>query len=671
MSLPIRIRGNDAEPDLHRLSIVYDLRRVSVMEGLRAALTLFSLVAASEALALPFLQESALAAMFCCIADPGGPFRRRWPWLLGFAVVGGLQAGLFSLLRAQPEMIAVLVASAWVMAVAMLRIYGQAATQFAAMLTVSMVIALDHAEEPRVALGLGLAFAFGALWAMLIGLLLARLAPYEPARRSVSRLWDALAAEAADQRRILRDPAATEASWEAHARAHRRAVRLAIEAARELVLATLRERAPLTAAPAWVIRLEAGEQLFGALIALSDQLEASTEPELRTHADRLLRVLRPICLVLARAALSDSAVRLPRLQRGIDTLAEAAAAIEGPAGAAAKRIVDLVRVASLLAIPDGFLPKQSAMLQAPWRQRIIDPLRASLTFRAPAFRHALRAGTLSLVSFSVMLAYPTTYGHWLAITMIMTLQPFMALTWQRALERIGGTLVGGIIAAWLSLLVTGPISLAVAIIPLAFACFALRPAGFGLMVTFLTPLVVMLTELNRPGTSELEIAAMRALYTLAGGLMSIAGGLLLWPSKERARLRRALEAALVAHAGFVEAASIGSGVARRTAGRATVELEASLSRALLETSRSPARLQAALSADAALRRLAGLVTALHIARALPEEWRSWAGTALRALAAGTEPPPAPAEPGDNLARLARQVALIGGALSRFRGTAPG
>ena len=667
MRLPVRIRGNEAEPDLHRLSIVYDLRRLAPVEGLRAALVMFSLVVASEWLRQPLLVESALAGMFACIADPGGPVRRRLPWLLGFAVAGALQTVAFSLLRAAPVPVVLPVAALWVGVLAMLRVYGQPALQLGNMLIVSLVITLDRPETLPVAISLGLAYAFGALWALLMAVLVSRIARFEPERRSVARLWDALAAEAADMRALLRDAGSGEAAWEAHARAHRRAVRLAIEAAREAVLVSSRDLASAIAPPAWVIRLEAGEQLFGALIALSDQVEASTDASLRAHADRLLRVLRPICLVLARAALSDSAVRLPRLQHGVDTLAHAAAELPGAAGVAAMRIVDLVRVGALLSVADGFLPERARIL----RPRLLDPLRAAMTLRAPALRLALRAALLSAVAFAVMFAYPTVYGHWLAITLILTIQPFMALTWQRALERTGGTLLGGVIAAWLSLLVTGPVSLAVAVIPLAFFCFALRPVGFGVMVTFLTPLVVVLLELGRPGTSEIEIATMRALYTLGGGLLAIAGGLLLWPSREPARLRLALEAALLAHAGFAEAAPAQATIARRAAGRATLELEASLSRALLESSRSAVRLQSALSVDAAIRRLAGLITALHLSASLPAEWGAWAGTALRTLADGREPPAPPAGADDNLARLVRQVAMIGGALARFRQTVPG
>ena len=43
------------------------------------------------------------------------------------------------------------------------------------------------------------------------------------------------------------------------------------------------------------------------------------------------------------------------------------------------------------------------------------------------------------------------YAHWLTITLIVTMQPYFAVTFARALERIGGTVLGGLIAAALGL----------------------------------------------------------------------------------------------------------------------------------------------------------------------------------------------------------------------------
>ena len=261
------------------------------------------------------------------------------------------------------------------------------------------------------------------------------------------------------------------------------------------------------------------------------------------------------------------------------------------------------------------------------------------------------------------------------------MQPFYALTWQRALERIGGTVLGGVLAAFIALVCTTPLAIAAALFPLAVVAFTVRSVNYGAFISLLTPLVVLLTEFSQPGTGELYIAALRAFYTLAGG---VSGGprlpLTLWPSWEPDRMKRELRKAINAHAAFAQAELsllLGEGDdptvdrARRAAGVASNNLETSLSRALNEPRRSQREeLQSAMVVDAALRRMAGRLSALqldpHHADGISPEalrtWQSWIANALTALADGASVPAArpPGRAPDALLRIARQIELLDG-----------
>ena len=105
-------------------------------------------------------------------------------------------------------------------------------------------------------------------------------------------------------------PGARETEWDRHAREHRRTVRTAIETARDAVLTAVRTRGPVSAraAQTW-IRLEAADQIFGALIALSDLLQDETRAEVRDAASRMLRLLRPVLLLLGEAIVTETAKR--------------------------------------------------------------------------------------------------------------------------------------------------------------------------------------------------------------------------------------------------------------------------------------------------------------------------------------------------------------------------
>ena len=240
------------------------------------------------------------------------------------------------------------------------------------------------------------------------------------------------------------------------------------------------------------------------------------------------------------------------------------------------------------------------------------PLRANLTGSSAPFRHAIRAAVAAGPALVITLMSGNAYAHWLTITLVLTLQPFFALTWQRAVERIIGTVLGGMVAAGLALMIDSPLATAAALFPLAVMAFAVRYVSFGLFMACMTPLVVLLSEIGRPGESELLIAGMRALYTVLGGALAVLGCAVLWPSWEPGRLSRELRGALEAHAAYADtelAMLLGEQLAtaldamRRASGVASNNLEASLARALQEPRRSSARtgLEAAMVVDAARR----------------------------------------------------------------------
>ena len=252
------------------------------------------------------------------------------------------------------------------------------------------------------------------------------------------------------------------------------------------------------------------------------------------------------------------------------------------------------------------------------------------------------------------------------------------------MERIGGTVLGGLVASVIALLVQSPLATAAALFPLAVLALSVRYVSFGLFMAGMTPLVVLLSELGRPGATEFEIAAMRAAYTLGGGVLAVLGCWVLWPSWEPDRVQRELQNSLRAHAAYAdlelrvllgEASAAELDAARRAAGVASNNLEASLSRALQEPRRNArAGLQTAMVVDAALRRLAGRLSAIQHDPTLsgaagPEAlgaWRAWLSQAFAALAGGAPLPgdPPAAEGAGPLARIARQLELMDGALRR-------
>ena len=138
-----------------------------------------------------------------------------------------------------------------------------------------------------------------------------RIHPFRPARRAVAEVFRRMGVLAGDLSGLIAAtstlPARVSEAWADHARGHRRHVRDGIELARTLVLDTVRARGQSSARSGQtLIQVEAADQLFGGLIALSDVLEFAG-PGSRATAVRLLHTLR---LLLAAIA-DDTGADLP------------------------------------------------------------------------------------------------------------------------------------------------------------------------------------------------------------------------------------------------------------------------------------------------------------------------------------------------------------------------
>ena len=702
----LRGRGTLTNPglDLTRLPIGLDPRGLSLVDVVRAALAFGLIILLHEWFPWPPLLTVALAANLACFADAGGPMRSRLLVLTVFSVLGGFIWGLFGLIQPLGPVPVVPLAGIVIFGCTYARVWGVQAQAAGNVLVLVLCFALDRPLTPDQALVAGLVFTAGGLWATLLALLLWRLHPYRPTHRAVAEVWRRLTRLCDDledlaslawpekpetrnagggARQVFDRQTFDLQAFDRHARAHRRGVREAIEQARTVIvdLARSRERISDRTAQA-LIRLEAAEQIFAALIALSDLVEGEPDPRRRRMARRFLRRLRPLLGVIARAIRDDSAIDLARLERAIDRGTRRLAHDRGLHDLAT-RILDRVRIGAKLSTPDGYRPGGALLGRAslPLGTRLLGPLSTNFTVASANLRHAVRATVVAAPALWATLVWAGPFAHWLTMTVVLTMQPFYAATWQRALERIGGTVLGGLIGAILASFATSPLALAALVFPLSIIGFAARQVSYGVFIACLTPLVVLLVEVVEPGHGSWEVAGMRALLTLLGGLIAVASALVLWPIWEPDQVRLELRKAVRAHAAFARAVlcagpeAEASGLraqAARGAGLALNDLEAALARALQQprAGRHP-QVEAAMVADATLRRISARLMALRYAVEVadPEALAAWSGwiTATLSNLGGEDEDPSPPMPSvprsDGLTRLVAQIELLGETLA--------
>jgi uncharacterized membrane protein YccC len=674
---------------LERWSVKFSPEAASLSEGLRAAAACASLAAVAVLRHNPDLAWAAVMAFWTCMVDPGGPSRIRARTLGIFTVAGTLVAVLsagmasFGLVPAAATLLAVATLSSF------LRVYGAEAATLSNLLVVCAVVTIARPlGDPRALLAFAGLCLTGCLWASLLSLTIWRIHPYAAARTALGQVYRRLAALAVDLARVA-TTAADEQDWAAHAQHHRGGVRLAIEEARRLSLQAVGARHDQDNISVGGARslaaLAAAETQFACLIALSDVLERDRigEPARAARTKRLIMLIASVMHRLDRMIVPIDAdpgsVRL-----AAQRLARAAEAQPAPI----RRLVAPIAAEALHIADDDIQEVLGANQTAPaaskpLHQRLWAPIKANLTWKSVFLRHTARVAICVTGAYILSESFHLAYGYWMTTTVALIQQPYLYNSWIRAVERVVGGVLGGALAALLGLMFHSQLSLLLLMFPLAMACMSFRAVNYSLFVLFLTPLFVLILDLTHPGVREPAIAGIRALNTVIGGAIALAGSLLLWPGSEGDRLKLDLADAIERNGKLASVALSTPGddvrairAARREAGLASNKADEARRRAALEIWWRRSDLHAADDVLAALRRLAGTAVALWLdgppasARASDQAMGAWSAdasaSAARALREGwplpAEPPPAP-EPG-------RAAPIIGEIAALYRAARP-
>ncbi len=261
-------------------------------------------------------------------------------------------------------------------------------------------------------------------------------------------------------------------------------------------------------------------------------------------------------------------------------------------------------------MPDGLgraLRESLARARAVWR--------ANLDWQSIGLRHAARTGVATTLGFLAVRALHLPVGYWATMAILLSLQPSIATSWPRSLERAAGSIVGGAIAAAIGLAIHSPLGVSIAVFPLVVATMAFRSASYSLFVLFLTPTFVLVAGFATPGAHELSYALARLLDNVLGCAIAFGATFLLWPSRGPDNFREALGEALSANLDYLaRALGRGDGTTqdldrlRRAAGLASNRAEEAMQRARLEALRHSGAHWIALTALALCRRLAGTAT---------------------------------------------------------------
>ena len=621
--------------------------QLQIGRGVRTAFALIVPVIVGDLLAQPLLSWAALGGWLGSLADKGGSYRTRAATMGAFAILGSacVFAGTDAAGSAPLAVASMLVAG---ILGGLGRVYGDEGSTVGLFIAVLYAVAVGSPSAvPHAALLRAEMFAAGAAWAMVLSLLLWPLHPFRPARRAVAESYRVLAELAlalASVSDVLGDQSAGAARD--RARALHASVRSALEHAR-VVLADVRRRKQGRSprGEQLLVLTEGAEQLFGTLVAIEAELEAAHEggstcgrrrirQDLRRprghvrHSSRTRSTTRSTS-GLVRASSRRQSATSPCAPIGRTCICARRRRCCRESRATCSILVDTashIDARALAVIPTT--AEQRAAMPGAARDPLawLRPLREALTLRSLPARHALRMGVAAAVAVWISFALDITRGYWATITTLIVLQPYAGATIRKTLQRVGGSVLGGIIAAALAVVARTKLEIAAVMVPFTVGAVAVLPLNYGVFVLLLTPVFVLLAE---PHPGDWGVAGLRVVNTLLGGGIALAASQLLWPAREietyamqLAGLLRDLRALLAAVTtrgdATVAAWRQNAHEARRRFGVAVTNAEATMQRLIAEDAPNPHRVEAAMTILTYGRRMASTMSAIAESRTAGE-----------------------------------------------------
>ena len=231
-------------------------------------------------------------------------------------------------------------------------------------------------------------------------------------------------------------------------------------------------------------------------------------------------------------------------------------------------------------------------------------------------------GVAAAAAVWLSFALDITRGYWATITTLIVLQPYAGATLHKTLQRVAGSVLGGIIAAALAVVARTKLAIAGVMVPFTVGAVAVLPLNYGVFVLLLTPVFVLLAE---PHPGDWGIAGLRVVNTILGGIIAFVASQLLWPARELATYpssspvfaRAPCAARRVLSDSETRLAKLARRMAdeaRRRFGLAVTNVEATMQRLIAEDSPNPLRVEAAMTVTTYGRRMASTLAAIAEAR---------------------------------------------------------
>ncbi|SDY53183.1 FUSC family protein [Hymenobacter psychrophilus] len=533
-----------------------------------------------------------VGALCVSLTDTPGPPLHKRNGGVAAVVLTGLMALLTGLVQPYPWLLGALVVavSFWF---TMLLVYGNRAGAVGTAGLLVMILLLDKPIPPGYSLNYAGLVVAGGLWYLALALALNRLRPYREAQQALGEAVLAVAGFLRLKAEFYRSGTNLEADYR---RLVAQQVRVSEkqDGVRELLFKTRQLVSESS---------DTGRRLVLTFVDLVDLYEQITitsydyaELHRRFEAGGLLDAFAGEIDALAaelervgfaiqgnytyHAAGSDPLAGLNQLKARLDAL-EADPAQSGSVLPLRKVLVNLRNLVARLQDMQGYFAAEAAIATPAARplqtsgtgsldldrfvahqQFTLRQLTGQLTMRSGIFRHALRMLVASLIGFIITEILSGHHGYWVLMTITYMLKPAFSLTKQRNIQRVMGTLLGGVLGAVMLWLISDQLLLLALMVGFMVVSFSFARINYLVTVVFMTPFVLILFSFL--GQGYVRVVQERIFDTVLGCSIAFVVSYALFPRWESEQLQGVLRPVLRANLNYLrtlQQALLGSPIA--------------------------------------------------------------------------------------------------------------
>ncbi len=184
----------------------------------------------------------------------------------------------------------------------------------------------------------------------------------------------------------------------------------------------------------------------------------------------------------------------------------------------------------------------------------VNVLTGNFSFQSALFRHAVRTAIVCLAGFVLSKTLSSgPHSYWILMTIAFMMKPAYSLTKKRNVERVVGTLGGGVIGVLILVFVHNSTALFVLLVLLMLGTYSFLRANYLVMVFFVTPFVLILFHFL--GLGYITIVKERIVDTVIGCVIAFTASYLLLPKWEGEQLPDVLKGMLKANFKYLQTVS--------------------------------------------------------------------------------------------------------------------